>query len=138
MRRGCYHADPRVARWRACVGSCDHAVMSRNLQLCLPLLLVSLAAPLARADEAPDPPKIRQPPPPPPPEPAKVEAPAPVATPAKVETPVPTKTEAPAPAKTETKTDAKQASGGMCRVDATAGAWPLLALLGLGARRRRR
>lgn len=131
MRRGCYHADPRAARWRACVGSCDHATMLRNLPLCLSLLFVALAAPQARADEAPDPPKIRQPPPPPPPEPAKVEVPAPVETPAKVDAPAPVKAEAP-------KTEAKKESGGMCRVDPSAGAWPLLALLGLGVRRRRR
>lgn len=111
--------------------------MTRNLLVCLSLLFVGLAASPARADEAPDPPKIRQPPPPPPPEPAKVDVPAKVdaPAPAKVDAPAPIKTDA--PAKTETTTK-KTESGGMCRVDATAGAWPLLALVGLGVRRRRR
>ena len=101
-----------------------------RLRVCLPLSLmfVWITASVASADEPPDPPKIQQPPPPPPPEPAKAE-------PAKTE---PAKTE---PAKTEPAkaVDAKKTeSGGMCRVDGSAGAWPLLALLGLAVGRRRR
>lgn len=59
---------------------------------------------------------------------------------AKTEPTPPVKTTEPAktePAKTEPAHPAKTADAGGCRVDGSAGAWPLLALVGLGLRRRR-
>lgn len=134
--------------------------------VCLSLTFAVLAAPAARADELPGPNQVRQPRPRPPtpteltpvaPEPpsvkfdapvkvdapAKVEAPVKVEVPAKVDAPVkvdaPAKADAPAKVDAPVKFDPKKTeAGGTCRVDGSAGAWPLLALLGLGVRRRRR
>ncbi len=131
-----------------------------RIAVCLSLIFAVLAAPAARADEPPGPHQVRQPRPRPPtpteltpvaPDPpavkfdapAKVEAPVKVEAPAKVE--VPAKVEAPVKADAPAKVDApvkfdpkKTEAGGTCRVDGSAGAWPLLALVGLGVRRRRR
>lgn len=82
------------------------------MQICFTAVMFVCLAASARADEAPSPRQVQQPPPPTPPEPAKAE---------------PIKADAPKPA---------AAKSSSCRVDES-GAWPLLGLLGLAIRRRR-
>jgi MYXO-CTERM domain-containing protein len=124
----------------------------RALSLCL----LGLSA-TARADDLPDPGHVRRVPQRPtspddlkvpvqedPPEIVKTEPALPTRSePVKTTEPALAKTEptplvkTTEPTKTEPAHPAKTADAGGCHVDGSAGAWPLLALVGLGLRRRR-
>jgi MYXO-CTERM domain-containing protein len=154
--RAVRHAQPDDPGWRGHPTACDPAAMLRPEVCALCLCLLGLSA-TARADDLPDPGHVRRVPQRPtspddlkvpvqedPPEIVKTEPALPTRSePVKTTEPALAKTEptppvkTTEPAKTEPAHPAKTADAGGCHVDGSAGAWPLLALVGLGLRRRR-